>query len=1112
MRFSYIACFVLVFAFLSPAVLAELIDQETNPTGVPFEQTIAASKVKSGSGSSKAFGLPDYVEYLYGVGNYDAYLVMVDHLNNEVSSSELFPSPYGPFYGAASSGMPNYFWATTGYPLEQGTGSALFKIYPGEKTVVPVGDGYGQNPRYPENPDYVINIRELAYNDDTGILYGTDYLGLYSIDTATGIATLIGDFGNGVDGEPIDYVFSMEYDRLAQMLYITNQKMMPDGFTRDTTHIYTVDMATAVPTYVGDAGTPGLTDFYQSHLSDQILGCANLGNRIYQIDTSTGDVLFRGNIADNILGLGGEFLEVPGPQVWFQGAGGSPSVSLYSELDGAVDTDYAGTFNGQDRSCSAHAFVQEAGHPDGIGQQSDIYSRIYYNHDLSSAFFDIEVDFSSDYNGDNNAGTGGATVDITWRGTMFVLPDDTFPHGTRVLVLVDGSRIINDLVGNYILDFELKVYDPTIEEPVMLLTEDDIPDDASTPFLGAFYANVGRYNNYNDTYEAEMKMTVDIDVLPGDVNTDGQVDIYDFEQIVAGWLDGSCCYDNSWCDSGDINHDNKVDLYDFAYIAGSWLQSGGTNNQNSFNLDMGVVFRSIAVSQPEQILNDECSEAIQIVPGVEYFGTTTGATGTDESSCNYNDIYDLWYKVTPQESGIYKVNVEDAGPDVINPCVSIYDSCGGTELYCWDSWDDSRFFEADAWTEYYIRVADSNSSTGDFKLAVVYYPSPENDNCDSPTEVYMGDYIEGDTFGATNDSSSSCGYGDTADIWYKYTADETVNVAVRVEPYDETADFNISIFNYECDENLRQELACVNGVDMYGWRLTQTGFRAEQGQTYLIRIAANEGLMSQFGLYIEPGPENDLCEDAIEVYMWDSQYSTTTGATGEDITSCGENDSIDVWYKYTAEYSQLVMFQVYDDSYSGMPYTVSLFDGCGGNEIICYEGGGEECIEGACSVMALYQISANETVYVRIAFGNDSTGDFQLNVDEVYPPENDECETAELLEEWGGGSTVGASGFEVSSCGYENDFNDVWFTYIPAATGYHYVFVDSYEMPFEGTASLFDGSCGDLNEIDCIDIYGYGEMYLELQQDQVYYLRVASYYGYESDFGIAVVSDGGGVN
>ncbi len=1104
MRFLSYAWSVCLVCLLASFSTAELVDYEAAPVGSSSDTMF---KSKSGSLDTKAFAGLDYVEYLYGVSNYNLYLLMIDHLNNDVCSADLSPLPYGPFYGAASSGSPDFFWATTGSSYEEGTGSALYKIFPAEKISLPIGSGYGQNPRYPGNPDYVINMRELAYNDDTGILYGTDYLGLYTIDTATGTASLIGDFGTGIDGELIDYVFSMEYDSSSMNLYITNQKVAENG-TRLATHLYSVDMTTAVPTYVGDTGTSGLTDMYNSHISGQMFAAANADNRLYQVDPSTGSSILRGNIADNILGLSGEFLEVPGPQVWFPAASGRPSVTVYSKIGGVTVIDSASTTNGKDKSCSAQAFVQESGQPEGVGQQTDVYSHIVYNHDSSTAYYDIDVDFSSVYNGSGQYGSGGATVEVTWEGTLKVLSDETYPYGTRVLVLVDGNKIISDQVSNYVLDFEMKIYDSYIEEPVMLLTEDDIPIDNSTPFLGAFYTVVGGSSSYSDTYRTEMKLTLDIDLPAGDTNTDGIVNILDFQPVAAGWLDLTCNSGNMWCLGGDVSRDGGVGIEDLAVFAGNWLQGKTWNASNSFNLDMDFVFRSVAIPETPTTLNDECADAVRIVPGVEYFGTTTTATGTDITSCNNNDTYDVWYKFTPDEDGIYEVYARNFGPEDFYPCIALFDSCGGTELECWSYSDDIRLFEANTMSDYYIRIADYGGSTGDFKFAVIHHPAPENDNCDSPTPISKGDWVQGTTLAATPDSVSSCGNGDSVDVWYSFTPDETGSYAITLEPSGYTS-FNLSVFNDDCNEETRQEFACINGNESMEWPTAQLGIYAVEGETYLIRAAGNYGYVGEFNIYIESGPENDICSDAIEVSMWDSQYSSTVGATGTDITSsCGVNDSADVWYKYTAEYDHMVMFQVYDESYMGFPVVVSVFDACNGAELVCAESapGGEET---GGSAMAIYQISTGETVYVRVAFSENAMGYYQLNIDEIFPPDNDECDNAQNLDGWTEGSTVGSSGYDQSSCGDGDDSFDVWYQYVPGTTGEYIVYLDSYNMPIQGTIAIFDGNCSALNELYCSDIYGYGEMSVNLVQGQTYYFRVGCIQGGQVQFGFDVFPNQG---
>ena len=50
--------------------------------------------------------------------------------------------------------------------------------------------------------------------------------------------------------------------------------------------------------------------------------------------------------------------------------------------------------------------------------------------------------------------------------------------------------------------------------------------------------------------------------------------------------------------------------------------------------------------------------------------------------------------------------------------------------------------------------------------------------------------------------------------------------------------------------------------------------------------------------------------DTETISVWDSAMDSTIGATGSDITSCGTDDSRDIWYSLTSTEDQAVLIRV----------------------------------------------------------------------------------------------------------------------------------------------------------------------------------------------------------
>lgn len=120
-------------------------------------------------------------------------------------------------------------------------------------------------------------------------------------------------------------------------------------------------------------------------------------------------------------------------------------------------------------------------------------------------------------------------------------------------------------------------------------------------------------------------------------------------------------------------------------------------------------------------LNDDCENAIKIVPGKTYFGSNISATGYGYSSCGYNPGQDTWFCFQPTVGGFYTVNL---GSDYFDTILSIHNgACFAQEIGCNDDLDDTTTnsqITADftKGKKYYINVAGFNGETGKYHLDI----------------------------------------------------------------------------------------------------------------------------------------------------------------------------------------------------------------------------------------------------------------------------------------------------------------------------------------------------------------------------------------------------------
>jgi beta propeller repeat protein len=93
---------------------------------------------------------------------------------------------------------------------------------------------------------------------------------------------------------------------------------------------------------------------------------------------------------------------------------------------------------------------------------------------------------------------------------------------------------------------------------------------------------------------------------------------------------------------------------------------------------------------------------------------TLFATGSDLSSCAYNDPYDIWYQYTPTQGGPVLLSTEGSDFDTV---LGVYQACGGPETACNDDYSldntQSRIaMDVVKGKTYAIRIAGFNGATG----------------------------------------------------------------------------------------------------------------------------------------------------------------------------------------------------------------------------------------------------------------------------------------------------------------------------------------------------------------------------------------------------------------
>ena len=1042
---------------------------------------VKAAKIKDGPDSQKIGTL----SYSYGVSQGRVYVIQ--NSSFAARSAELLPFPGKSFGGAASAPMSNYFWATDNGDYFTGEGAALYTILPNEKTAVKIGSGYGPDPC---DSGKWLKIREIGYNSDTAQLFGTDYRNLYLIDTVTGGAEFIASFGVGYDGNSIKNVWAMDYDPDLGTMIIVDQKLSDFG-SRVSSYMYAIDPNLAATPYtiavtpIGAVGTTGLTDILYSNISGMMYGCGNAIDRWLAVDTVNPSLTsLVSNIGHNMVGLGGEI---------DPGEGVGVTVSGYAEIDVSAEAKFqSNTASDSDHNYQWLEISDLTAAADlAIPESNDAQEVTVSSYiDGNSEHLEFGAGFESEHIGlETSGGRGSGNVTASYIGNLTIGTDGSYPLGSDGLMLiVEGTKLLQSVVLAFKPCWSLRVYkDSAMDDLLMELTDDDLPEGDSDlfGFMGALIVRAG------DDYYLRFNADWNPDQMPFDLDDDGVVDYNDLAIFASHWVEYNCNCQNDWCENSDFDGDGHVDLVDFAYFASLWLSNESGNFDIFSEFSLNFYFSTIGIPQ-YGVYNDLCSDAIALAEGVTSFGSNIDATGTDISSCCYQDTKDVWYRFTPDANGACGIEVEPDG--YYTSSVSIFDGCDGNELMC--GYGD-LFFIGEQDNTYYIRVAGYRESKFDFDITVNCYPEPGNDDCGDAMEIFMGQTYQETTFGATGDSTSECGNNDCYDVWYEYTTDANGAVAFKAE-FD-VPDESLTLALYDsCDGN---EVACAEDYcDLYdeGHGTVVLSAALLPDTTYYLRVAVGDYKMGDFELSVIPPPDNDECDAAATIVLDELVYGSTVAATGDMTSSCGWGDDFyDVWYEFTPSTDMIVGFigmRDIENPWDIPPMTVSLYDGCDGDELACAMDEGEPMGENVeipdeCALI-VYPLEAFQSYKIRIAYCEESMGDFTLEAIEFQPPASDDCVDANEIykDEWlYEESTFGATNDGTSDCGWGNEY-DVWYKYTADANETLYFIAESMDWDKYITLSIFDGCDG--NELNC-DSSDWVEVEQEVEEGITYWIRVA---------------------
>ena len=198
-------------------------------------------------------------------------------------------------------------------------------------------------------------------------------------------------------------------------------------------------------------------------------------------------------------------------------------------------------------------------------------------------------------------------------------------------------------------------------------------------------------------------------------------------------LPGYCLIDDACYDDAELNPDNDCEICDIAEYTTEWtLMPEGTpcddgdpctgTGEPGIGIDTCDA-EGVCSGTVDPNCNDDCINAVEVFDGTNIGNNDDRGPDDAEAGCQPDSNNDVWfyYVATCTGTVVMDTNGSDFAPwnDTV---LSVYDSCGGTELACDD--DDGLGllslldFSADEESTYYIRVAGFHDNSGDIVLNI----------------------------------------------------------------------------------------------------------------------------------------------------------------------------------------------------------------------------------------------------------------------------------------------------------------------------------------------------------------------------------------------------------
>ena len=516
------------------------------------------------------------------------------------------------------------------------------------------------------------------------------------------------------------------------------------------------------------------------------------------------------------------------------------------------------------------------------------------------------------------------------------------------------------------------------------------------------------------------------------------------------------------------------------YIIQLWHDGGSIANQGPF---------TIGVIAP---LNDTCERAKEVqlsdlTCNHSVIGNNTVATdsGVAAPSCSSYAGGDLWYSVVVPASGRLTFETSSvAGSGISDTGLAVYSgTCGSlTEVACDDDGGAGAFSKIaidglTAGDVLYARVFEyNNNNFGDFKLCIFETPPPPvNNDCGNATALNLYNFAQSaghettadTTYGtmSANGHDPSCDpWGTNVDLFYTFLLPPGETGIRILTGGDKGASIEAAIYDSCGGTQVACEgtgsLKVINGL---------TG-----GQQYTLQVWHDAGsAQGEFTIALEKlptPPSNDVCTGAWNLAVYpaggsagnetsgNSQYATDSGTQ----PSCTTSAIQDFYYQFTVP-SGVTDVTVLPGGAKGTKLGITVYDSCGGAEVVCEEGSYFHILHG---------LTSGATYTLQAWHKTTDKGEYTIALEVADVPVNDDCANAKIVPSLPYINTMDASYATGMDLTCSNGMNDgVWYQFTGDGSD---VTITATPDGWDNEIAVYTGTCGSLVCETRTDVHGPG--------------------------------------